>query len=106
MTLSEGKTIKIGSIEFPNVKWRTRIVFAYEDLTGESYYKIGDKIENQFKLFFCAAKIGSSLAGRDFPYSFEQFVALTDDYLLDTINQFTDALFNNKTTEDTKKKLK
>jgi hypothetical protein len=105
MTIPEAKTIKIGDIEFPNVKWRSRIVFEYETMTGESYYKIGTKVESQFKLFYCAAKVGSAILNKEFNYTYDQFLDLTDDYYTETINQFTDALYSkvDLITEDKKK---
>lgn len=93
MNIPEAQTIKIGEAEFPNVKWRSRIVFEYETMTGESYFKATDKTENQFKLFYCAAKIGSRLVGKEFKYTFEQFLDLTDDYFVETFQQFNQALF-------------
>jgi hypothetical protein len=93
MIIPEAKTVKIGDVEFPNVKWRTRVVFEYEALSGESYYKIGTKTENQFKLFYCAAKVGSLIAKIKFEYTFEQFLNLTDDYFTETVMQFTNALY-------------
>jgi hypothetical protein len=103
MIISGAKTVKIGDVEFPNIKWRTRIIFEYENMTGESYYKIGSKTESQFKLFYCAAKIGSQIEGKEFNYTFDQFLELTDDYMTDTVIQFTSALYDKK-PDDGKKK--
>jgi hypothetical protein len=104
MNLVEAINIKIGDVEFPNVKWRTRLVFEYENFTGLSYYKIGTKIESQFKLFYCAAKVGAAIAGKEFPYTFDQFLEITDDYFNETIVEFTSALY--RKVEDSKKKSK
>ena len=105
MIISEAKTVKIGNIDFPNVKWRTRIVFEYENMTGESYYKIGTKLESQFKLFYCAAKIGSVISTGKFDLTYDQFLELTDEYFNETVLQFTSALYE-KTSEVSKKKLR
>ena len=106
MILPESKTVHVGSIEFPNVKWRTRIVFEYEHLTGQSYYKIGTTIESQFQLFYCAAKIGTELLGKKFDYTFEQFLEVTDDHFAETIDGFTSALYQESKVTESKKKLK
>ena len=104
MILPEAKNIKIGDAEFPNVKWRSRVVFEYENMTGASYYKFDGKLENQFKLFYCAAKIGSILTTGKFDYTFEQFLEATDDYFTETVNAFSEALYPG--TSDNKKKIK
>jgi hypothetical protein len=106
MNITEAKTIKLGNTEFPNIKWRSRIVFEYEALTGQSYYQIGSSVENQFKLFYCAAKVGSTIAGKEFKLTYEQFLDLTDDYFTETVTAFTSALYTEAKTEESKKKLK
>lgn len=73
----------------------------FEELTGLSIKESGKNTANQMKLFFCCAKAGFREAGKEFELSMEQFMDLP---YLETIENFTNALYGKEETESPKKK--
>jgi len=92
MNFAEIKYVKIGDNNIP-IKLTNRAMIEYETLTGESIisFKGSDRLS---KLFYVTAKAGARSIKQDFNYSYEDFLDLIDDYYLDVLNNFTEAIFS------------
>jgi len=106
MELTKLNSFKIGETTF-HVKFTNRSIIDYESIIGESIALIDEDpkrlTEKQLTFFYCTAKAGAKAAGKDFNYSFDQFLDLVDDYYSETMIQFTNALWSKK-ADPTKKK--
>lgn len=92
MKLTEVKKIKIGDKSFP-VKLTQRAMIEYENLTGETIANFKGS-ERMSQLFFCVAKAGAKAEGREFPYDYEKFLDVIDDYPLDVLNNFSAVIYS------------
>jgi hypothetical protein len=90
MKLVEVKKVKIGEKSFP-IKLTNRAMIEYESLTGDTVLNLAGS-ERLVKLFYCTAKAGAKSEGHDFKYGYEEFLDLIDDYYLDVLNNFTEAI--------------
>ena len=102
MKLAEAKKVKVGDLEF-SVKLTMRAAIDYEALTGTSIADI-EGTEKSMKFFYCCAKAGAKSEGKEFKYSFEDFLDAIDDYCIEAAENFSQALF--EPGNDTKKKPK
>lgn len=97
MKLSKLSSFKIGEIEF-DVKFTNRSVIDYEELSGESIVHIDDDTKTatkkQLMFYYATAKAGAKAAGKEFNYSFDQFLDLIDDHYAETMLQFSRALYS------------
>ena len=96
MDLLELKTVRIGDKEFP-IKETTRSKIEFETLSGISYFHYVTNFrsistENQFQYLYCIAKAGAKAKGEKFEYSFDEFIAFTDDHYSDTLTNFFEAI--------------
>lgn len=92
MNFAEIKYVKIGDNNIP-IKLTNRAMIEYEKLTGESIlsFKGSDRLS---KLFYVTAKAGARSLKQEFKHSYEEFLDLIDDYYLDVLNNFTEAIFS------------
>jgi hypothetical protein len=51
---------------------------------------------NIIQLFYCTAKAGAKSLGKEFIYTFEEFLDTIDDYYEDVITEFTKALTSSR----------
>lgn len=90
MKLLDNKIVKIGELEFP-VRITNRAMIEYENMTGSNISKLNGTM-NIIQLFYCTAKAGAKSLGKEFIYTFEDFLDTIDDYYEDVITEFTKAL--------------
>jgi hypothetical protein len=90
MKLAEVNKVKVGERSF-SIKLTNRAMIEYEALTGETMLNLTGS-ERLVKLFYCTAKAGAKSENHDFKYTYEEFLDLIDDYYLDVLNNFTNAI--------------
>jgi hypothetical protein len=91
MNLSEVKKVKVGSKEIP-VKITIRGMIEYNKMSNESVPTF-DSTEKIIQFFYCTAKAGAKAEGTPFDYTFDGFLDLIDDYYLEAVTNFSQAIF-------------
>jgi hypothetical protein len=104
MQLIQTKQVKVGDMTFP-IKVTNRAMIEYEAMTGSSSttFKGTEKL---VQFFYVTAKAGAKSDKLPFPYSFDEFLDIIDDFYSDTILNFTAAIAEEKPEADNKKKQK
>lgn len=93
MDLTELKSFKIGEIDF-YAKVTNRAVIEYEAMTSDDVGNLQNGgTEKKLKFFYCCAKAGFKSAAKDFNYTFDQFVDLTDSFYYEVMTKFPLALY-------------
>lgn len=90
MELLENKIVKVGDREFP-IRVTNRAMIEYEKLAGSSISDM-DGHERLIKFFYCTARAGAKSEGKEFNFSFEQFLDAIDNYYLETLTNFSKAI--------------
>lgn len=104
MKLIDTKKVNIGDNEYP-IKITNRAMIEYEKLSGGSILSF-DSTEKVIMFFYCTAKAGAKSEGKEFNYTYDEFLDAIDEHYLETITNFTKALDEGKVaeTQDEKKK--
>jgi len=82
--------VRVGDKDF-YVRFTTRAMIAYEELSGKSISDVGD-VQSQMMFFYCTAKAGAKSEGKEFGYTFEEFLDAIDDHYMDAANVIIDLL--------------
>lgn len=93
--MAEVKYVNIGELSYP-IKLTNRAMIEYEKLTGETIISFRGS-ERLSQLFFVTAKAGAKATGQVFEYDYEAFLDLIDDYYIDVLNNFSQAIFEDLT---------
>lgn len=104
MKLLDNKIVKIGELEFP-VRITNRAMIEYENMTGSNISKLNGTM-NIIQLFYCTAKAGAKSLGKEFIYTFEEFLDIIDNYYMDVITNFTKVLSDESGGDEKKQKAK
>jgi hypothetical protein len=91
MRLSELRYVRVGEMDFP-IKVTNRAMILYEQLTGNAVIKFTGS-ENLTKLFYATAQAGARAEGKPFPYDYEGFLDVIDDYHMEVVNGFGETIF-------------
>lgn len=94
MKLTKIKTIEIGEetdkMTF-HIKITNRAMIEYEAMCDSDLSAIKGT-ENLLKLMYCTSKAGAKTKGEPFDITFEQFLDITDEYYLEIVIKFGEAL--------------
>jgi hypothetical protein len=104
MKLLTLQKVKVGPNEF-SVKVTNRAMINYEKLSGSSVITF-EGTEKLIQFFYCTAQAGARADGKEFNYSFEEFLDVIDDYYSETLTNFSQALMAEMGGGDGKKQTK
>ena len=90
MKLLETKSIKCGDKAFP-IKITNRAMIEFEALSGGSITSL-EGTQKLLQFFYCIAKAGARSEGKEFTYTYDEFMDVVDDYYFDIMNGMTQVL--------------
>jgi hypothetical protein len=102
MKLLEVKTVKCGDKTFP-IKITNRAMIEFEALSGGSITSL-EGTEKLMQFFYCIAHAGARAEGKEFKYTFDEFMDVVDDYYFDIMTGMTKVLTSIVADKSDKKK--
>jgi hypothetical protein len=90
MNLLGLKSVKVGDKEFP-IMLTNRAMIEYEALSGSSVVSF-QSTKELIQFFYCTAKAGAKKTGKEFTYTYDEFLDVIDEFYLDTITNFSEAI--------------
>ena len=97
MELLKTVNVQIGDMTFP-CRMSNRATMELDAMSSIS----DSSLEKLNMLFYCTAKAGAKKEGKEFKYTYDEFLDEIDDYPSEVITNFTSALVE---MNDSKKKL-
>jgi hypothetical protein len=91
MNIPEVKRVKVDDLEF-SVFITVRSMIEFRKMTGDSELSF-EGTERMVQFFYCTARAGTKLTGKEFNYSFDEFLDIIDPYYKETITNFSQAIF-------------
>lgn len=104
MKLLGTKIVKVGSLEWP-IKITNRAMIEYETISGGSIISL-NSTEKMIQFFYCTAKAGAKSINKEFTYTYDQFLDVIDEYYLESVTNFTNAIISEIGGSDGKKRQK
>jgi hypothetical protein len=85
------KTVQLGDLQLPIAITNTAMA-EYEEMTGEAWPSFKNtRLRIQF--FYCIAKEGARIEGKEFTYSFDAFWDLVNGYYFEILNNVMPVIF-------------
>ena len=91
MNLTEVKKIEVGGKAY-SIKLTARAMIEYEKLSGRSVAEY-EGTENLLQFFYVTTKAGAKHEKEVFKYTSEEFLDLIDDYYVEAVSKFSQAIY-------------
>lgn len=106
MKLIKPLTAKVGDMQFP-IAITNSAMAEYEELTGESWPSF-KSTKLRIKFFYCVAKEGARIEGKEFTYDYDAFWELVNGYYFEILTSVMPLIYEmmpkGKTSDGEKKR--